>query len=100
MPPIWLVIVKAWLFAHYKSNTPIISFTGGGGSFPKATMVASSVLANDGLEKRTPDLCHKTPMLNLSPLHPQYTIDFNPLMRHALAGFETEKDALSAFHIS
>ncbi len=26
VPPIWLVIVKAWLFAHYKSNTPIISF--------------------------------------------------------------------------
>ncbi len=70
-------------------------------------MVTSSVLANDGLEKRTPDLCHKTPMLNLSPLHPQYTIDFNPLMRRALAGFETEKDelkkkkaVLSAFHIS
>ncbi len=26
MPPIWLVIVKALLFTHYKSNTPIISF--------------------------------------------------------------------------
>ncbi len=50
-------------------------------------MVASSVLANDGFEKRTPD--------------------FNPLTRHALAGAEPEKDelrkknyyALSAFHI-
>ncbi len=50
-------------------------------------MVASSVLANDGFAKRTPD--------------------FNPLTRHALAGAEPEKDelrkknyyALSAFHI-
>ncbi len=57
-------------------------------------MVASSVLANDGLEKCTPDLCHKTPVLNLSPLHPRYTIDFNLLMRCALAGFEPEKDEL------
>ncbi len=49
-------------------------------------------------------------MLNLSPIHPQNTIDFNPLMRHVLAGTEPErdelrkknkkKDALSAFHIS
>ncbi len=37
-------------------------------------MVASSVLANDGFEKRTPD--------------------FNPLIRHALAGAEAEKDEL------
>ncbi len=65
------------------------------------------VLANDGFEKRTPDLCHKTPMLNLSPLHPQNTIDCNPLTRRALAGSEPEKDELrkkkdmlSAFHIS
>ncbi len=62
--------------------------------FPKATMVASSVLANDGFEKRTPDLCHKTSMLNLSPLHPQNAIDFNPLTHHTLAGAEPEKDEL------
>ncbi len=63
-------------------------------------MVASSVLANDGFEKRTPDLCHKTSMLNLSPIHPQHMIDLNPLTHHALAGAELEKDTLSAFHIS
>ncbi len=46
-------------------------------------------------------------MLNLSPLHPQNAIDFNPLTRHVLAGAEPERDelrkkkhALSAFHIS
>ncbi len=26
VPPIWLIIVKAWLSTHYKSNTPIFSF--------------------------------------------------------------------------
>ncbi len=55
-------------------------------------MVTSSVLANDGFEKRTPDLCHKTLMLNLSPLHPQNTIDCNPLTRRA--GAEPEKDEI------
>ncbi len=60
--------------------------------FPKATKVACSVLANDGFEKRTPDLCHKTPLLNLTPLHPQNAIDFNPSTRRALAGAEPEKD--------
>ncbi len=49
-----------------------------------------TTIANDGFEKHTPDLCHKTPLLNLSPLHPQNTIDFNPLARRALAGAEPE----------
>ncbi len=55
------------------------------------------VLANDGFEKRTPDLCHKTPYVEfecipLIALHPQNAINFNPLMRHALAGADPEKD--------
>ncbi len=46
--------------------------------------------------------------INLSPLHPQNTINFNPLM-HARFGWrwarerqaqKKKKDALSAFHIS
>ncbi len=57
-------------------------------------MVASSVLANDGLEKHTPDLCHEPPHLEIVPLHPQNMIDFNHLTHQALASAESEKDKL------
>ncbi len=32
--------------------------------------------------------------INLSPLHPQNAINFNPLTRHTLAGAEPEKEEL------
>ncbi len=44
--------------------------------------------------RNAPLICDKTLMLNLSPLHPQNAIDFNPLTRHTLAGAEPEKDEL------